>query len=290
VRTDKLQFILMYAGFILLLAVLWQKVGSPAEIWARLPATHTEPTGGQSIAAILVWYFIALATLIEPTFYQRCYAAKDERTARNGIWIAIGFWFVFDLLTTLSGLYAAAIYTNLADPVSAFPQLAADYLPHGLRGIFWVTLLAVIMSTVDSYTFTASVTAGRDLLLGPAHRRGDDAELRWSRAALPLVAILAVVLALFFRSVVDIWYVFGSIGTPALLLPVLTTFSTRLRYRPAAALANIIVAGGVALAWEILRGAVTRDTFPLSIPSIYPGLAVSLIIWIAGRHKGEKAG
>ena len=35
---------------------------------------------------------------------------------------------------------------------------------------------------------------------------------------------IAVILALFFRSVVDIWHVFGSVGTPALLLPVFFSF------------------------------------------------------------------
>lgn len=283
VRTDRFQFVLMYGGFILLLLFLWLQEGSPMSMWSRLPDTHTDLTGGQSVWAILVWYFIALATLIDPTFYQRCYAAKDERTARRGIWFAIGFWFCFDIMTTLIGLYAATIYTDLADPVRAFPQLASDYLPVGIRGLFWVTLWAVIMSTVDSYTFTASITAGRDLWLGPEHSRGEAAEIRMSRRALPLVAVLAMVLALYFRSVVDLWYVIGTIITPALLLPVVVSFSREHKFSSAGAMTNMIVAGGTSLTWEVMRNLNGADTLPLSVPAIYPGLAISSVIWLIDR-------
>lgn len=280
VRTDKLQFALMYIGFILLLIYLWFEFGSPAAMWAKLPATHTQPTGGQSIWAILVWYFIALATLIEPTFYQRCYAAKTESTARRGIFVAIGFWLIFDCLTTITGLYAVVLYPQLADPVRTFPQLAGDFLPIGIRGLFWVTLLAVIMSTVDSYTFVAAVTAGRDLVLGKRSGADSTAERRWTRIALPVVAILAMAIAVFFRSVVDIWYIFGTIGTPALLLPVITTFFPRRQFRPRGALLNMIAAGGLALLWEVARKVIVPDSFIADIPAIYPGLAASLLIWL----------
>jgi SSS family solute:Na+ symporter len=197
------------------------------------------------------------------------------------------FWLFFDLLTTVAGLYAASIYAQMADPVAAFPTLATDYLPPGLLGLFWVTLLAVVMSTVDSYMFVAAVTAGRDLVLGSDHGRGDDVETRYTRRALPVVAALAIVLALYFRSVVDIWYVMGSIATPALLLPVLTTFSTRKRFAPRAALLNILVAGGISLLWEIARQSGHSDVWPFHIPSIYPGLATSLLIWWFGRAKPD---
>jgi SSS family solute:Na+ symporter len=283
VRTDLLQFGLMFAGFIILIAVLWLREGSPVAMWGRLPETHTQITGGQSAGDIVVWYFIALATLIEPAFYQRCYAACDARTARRGILWSVVFWLAFDLLTTVAGLYAAAIYAQMADPVAAFPTLATDYLPPGLLGLFWVTLLAVVMSTVDSYMFVAAVTAGRDLVLGSLHGRGEAVETRYTRRALPIVAALAIVLALYFRSVVDIWYVMGSIATPALLLPVLTTFSKRKRFAPKAALLNIPLAGGMSLLWEVARQSGYSDFGPFHVPSIYPGLATSLLIWWIGR-------
>ena len=131
---------------------------------AHLPPAHLQWDGGLGFQAVPVWYVIALATLVEPAFYQRCYAARDEKTARRGIVAAIGFWIVFDFLTTTAGLYARALLPDLADPVQAFPALAALVLPGFWQGVFTVGLLATIMSTVDSYAFIGAITLGRDLI------------------------------------------------------------------------------------------------------------------------------
>ena len=147
-----------------------------------LPAGHLQWDGGLGFQAIAVWYFIALATLVEPAFYQRCYAARDEKTAKWGIAAAIVFWICFDFLTTTAGLYARALMPNLDDPVQAFPALAQLVLPSFWQGVFTVGLLATIMSTVDSYAFIGSITLGRDLI---GRWRGLEEEeslplIRWS--------------------------------------------------------------------------------------------------------------
>ena len=71
VRTDILQFVLMFGGFILLIIFAWIKIGSPIEMIQQLPKGHLSPTGGNSIQYIIVWFFIALWTFIDPGFYQR---------------------------------------------------------------------------------------------------------------------------------------------------------------------------------------------------------------------------
>jgi hypothetical protein len=92
------------------------------------------------------------------------------------------------------------------------------------------------------------------------------------------------VLALYFRSVVELWYLVGSVATPALLLPVLTTFYPRQRFTPRAALLNIVLAGGVSLCWEIARES-GLHTPPFDLPGIYIGLATSGFIWLCGRDR-----
>ena len=93
VRTDIFQFGLMFLGFVLLL-IFSMKSGGPLT-GSSLPDSHLDPTGGASIQYILVWFFIALWTFVDPGFYQRCAAAKSPETAKKGILISIGFWFIF---------------------------------------------------------------------------------------------------------------------------------------------------------------------------------------------------
>ena len=96
VRTDLFQFALMFVGFIVLLVVLVSQYGGPEFLQDNLPERHLTWHGGKSHLYIATWYVIALATLIEPAFYQRCYAAKSAGVARKGILLSILCWMVFD--------------------------------------------------------------------------------------------------------------------------------------------------------------------------------------------------
>lgn len=278
VRTDLFQFVLMFLGFGVLFIVLVSKFGGLSFLSAHLPESHLTWSGGNSGWYIASWYGIALATLIEPAFFQRCYAAKDSKVARNGIFVSIACWALFDFFTTTCGLYARAILPDLADPVSAFPSLAFEILPAGLLGLFVLALLATVMSTVDSYSFLAGSTLSNDLL----GRFGliDQKQIpRYTRLGVLFASGLAIVLALFFRSVVDIWHLFGSIGTPALMLPVLTSFTGRPKVSGTVALISIIVSGLVASIWYLSSNFTSDNGYWLGLEPIFPGLVISVVIY-----------
>lgn len=283
VLTDMVQFVLMFAGFLVLVPVCVREFGGLAFLRSAVPASHFQWDGGLGAQAVGVWYVIAMATLVEPAFYQRCYAARTEQVARRGIAAAIGFWIVFDFLTTTAGLYARAVLPDLADPVQAFPALAARVLPGFWHGVFTVGLLATIMSTVDSYAFLAAVTLGRDLV-GRARGATEDVALGYTRWALVAVAALAIVLALAAGSVVTIWKTLGSVGTPVLLVPLAAahTSAVRLRGRPVAV--TMVGAGAVSLAWLVLG----RGGPWLGIEAVFPGVLVSLaVLGFRVRARGD---
>jgi SSS family solute:Na+ symporter len=272
VATDIVQFFLMFLGFLVLVPVCAMRFGGWSFLQAGLPAAHLAWDGGLGFQAIAVWYFIALSTLVEPAFYQRCYAARTEKTARWGIAAAIGFWIVFDFLTTTAGLYARVLLPDLTNPVQAYPALAQLVLPGFWQGVFTVGLLATIMSTIDSYAFIGSITLGRDLI---ARWRGDRLDealtlIRWSLLA---TAIVAVTLALVSGSVVELWKNLGTIGTPMLLLPLILAH-TRIPVTGGRVLAAMLLAGGVAALWLALG----RGGPWLGVEAIFPGLAVSVVL------------
>jgi SSS family solute:Na+ symporter len=270
VATDMVQFVLMFLGFLVLVPVCVGRFGGLEFLRANLPAAHLSWDGGLGVQAVGVWYVIAMATLVEPAFYQRCYAARSDGVARGGILLAIGFWIVFDFLTTTAGLYARALLPDLADPVQAFPALAAHVLPGFWQGVFTVGLLATIMSTVDSYAFLGAVTLGRDVV---GRWRGADeaASLVLVRWALLATALVAVGLALAAGSVVTLWKSLGSIGTPVLLVPLAAAHTSwRLDGRRVAV--AMAASGLVAGAWLALG----RGGPWLGVEAVFPGLVVSL--------------
>jgi SSS family solute:Na+ symporter len=239
---------------------------------------------------VLVWYFIALSTLVDPGFWQRAYAARDPGVARRGVLWSIGFWVLFDFMTTFTGLYARALLPDLADPVSAFPEVARRTLPPLALGFFFVGMIATVMSTIDSYGFIAATTIGRDLVWR-LRRDSDDSRVPlYSRWGLWIAILFATALALTRRSVIELWHDLGSIATPVLLVPVAVALRGRGLLGPRWTLAAMALPFALTLGWVLAKD-LARDPaagYPLSIEPIYVGLAASLAVYAAGRALGRK--
>jgi SSS family solute:Na+ symporter len=298
VRADNLQFVLMYAGFLIALPLLAVRFGGLSFLHASLPEAHFVWHGGNSPQYVFVWYFIALQTLVEPTFYQRAFAAVDERTAQRGVLIAIGFWVLFDFLTTFTGMYARALLPSLPNPVESYPALALACLPPVVRGLFYLGLLATVMSTVDGYTFIGGVNFGRDLIWRWRREADESRVNRYVPIGFVMTAVVALALALFFRSAVNLWHDVGSVAVPALLLPLASSYGARWRMSGGrAATASMLLSGAVALAWLATRYLPGRGgAYLLSLEPIYAGLIVSGIVYgwdrvrPARAARGERAG
>ncbi len=280
VETECVQFVLMFLGFLVMVPACFLKFGGWAWLSAHVPPSHLVWDGGLGWQAVFVWYFIAMSTLVEPAFFQRCYAARDEKVARNGILVSIAFWVLFDFLTTASGLYARALLPDLADPVQAFPALSARVLPGFLQGVFTVGMLATIMSTVDSYAFIAAITLGRDVV-GRWRGQSEESMRRGVQWSLAVTAVVTIVMALAAGSVITLWKVLGSAGTPVLLLP-LALAHTRWRVDGRRVVAAMVTAGVVATAWL----AAGRGGPWLHVEAIFPGLLASVAVlapaWLPG--------
>ena len=274
IRTDILQFIFMFTGFVSLLVFSWDYFGSPKTLFTELPERYFDPTGGNSTQYILVWFFIALWTFIDPGFYQRTAAAKSPETARKGILISIGFWFVFDLLTISTGLYAVAILPNQTAAM-AYPELAYHILPPFVYGIFLAGLFSTIMSTIDSNGLISAITFGRDILGRIQNRENVSDSTSSIRKGLVVMAFIAVLLSVSIPSIVRLWYVLGSVIVPGLLFPFLLTFSKRKLPRQ-----KIIQIMGIPVIinslWLILGN--INGAYPLQIEPFYPGLITSILL------------
>lgn len=281
VLTDQIQFALMYGGFFTLLGYLFAQHGGMGFLTARVPPELFQWHGGNSPAAILVWYFIALSTLVDPGFWQRAYAARDPQVAQQGVLWSVAFWVLFDFMTTATGLYARALLPALKDPVFAFPELAKITLPAGALGLFYLGMIATVMSTIDSYAFIAATTVGRDLIW--RWRGGDESRLpEWSRYGLWLAAAFATVLALARQSVIGLWHDLGSIITPTLLLPVAFAVLGRER-QVRGAMALMLVPAMVSLGWVLWPYRSATKSYPFHLEPIYAGLTASLLTWAVAR-------
>jgi len=281
----------MFGGFILLIIFAWIKIGSPLVIIKQLPTDHLSPTGGNTIQYIFVWFFMAMWTFIDPGFYQRCAAAKSPKTAQKGILISVLFWFIFDSLTLTSGLYARVLLTH-GQGLFAFPALGQALLPPLFYGLFITGLLATIMSTIDSLGFISAFTFGRDIvgrIKINNENEIDDSSAALIQLGLIIMAIIAIILAYAFPSVVKLWYVMGSIFVPGLLIPFLVSFS-KLNLKNWQGQILLIIPVSISILWFILNKIISN--FTLRIEPFYPGIISSIILFtlliFINRRKSAK--
>lgn len=288
VQTDKFQFLAIYTGFAVILLFLIYKYGGMDFLTTNVPAGHFTWHGGNSPQYIAVWFFLASWTFIDPGFHQRCAAAKTLTIARKGILVSVGFWLIFDFLTISTGLYASALLRDI-NPVLSFPLLADRVLPPVLKGIFLTGLLAVIMSTIDSFSLISAMTFGRDLIW---RIKGTSEQYinRYTRFGLLLTGILSILLCILFPSVVRLWYVIGSLFIPPMLIPVLTAYFPRFAIPGSRTLAVMITGFTVSafsFLWGTFQGADGAPAYPFGLEPFFPGLLAALLVYmiflLAGR-------
>lgn len=293
VRIDKLQFLLMFLGFFMLLAHLIPEHGFLDFLARELPPGHLTATGGHSVQYIAVWFFIALWTLVSPQFHQFTISARSPGTARSGIILSVGFWFVLDGITTFSGMYARALLPELGNAAMAYPLLADMVLPSVAKGLFFLGLLATVMSTNDGLMFISGLTAGRDIVAKCTGKEDEVSLRRYVRIGVLLTAFLSGAGALVFPSVIELWYVIGTLFIPALLLPLTAAYYPRLLIRPA--LTFVAMAGGfiLSLGWFLVAqtGVATSDgRYPFDVEPMYIGLVFSAVVYLFGIGERKRRG
>ena len=287
VYTDMFQMVVMCCGVAAVIPFAVFTLGGADYLRAHLPAQHLTWGGGWSLQELLVWLTIAMTTLVDPQFYQRCYAAQSARVAQVGIFLSIGFWCMFDICTTFGAIYARAALPASA-PVWGYPLLADQIRPTGLRGLFFAGVLATIMSTVDSYALVAATTLGRDLygrILRPTI--SEAAMVRASRWGLVFTALLAAGFALVFEgSIRAVWKSFGSLVAGGLLVPMLAGLLRPGRWRPAAGVAALLLGSGVTAAALVLQS-LGFSPVP-QVEPLFLGLGASLLgLLMVGRMQRQ---
>jgi SSS family solute:Na+ symporter len=285
ILTNSAQFVLMYIGFAVLLYYTIQHFGSPQNMLDLLPEKHLEVTGNYGWQFVVVWFIISFQTFVDPGFHQRCAAAKTPETAKRGIIISIIFWMIFDFLTLSTGLYAAA-YIDTANPMMSYPLLANEVLPYFWKGLFFVTLLATVMSTLDSYSFISGITIGNDLLKPLKTKikfisRSSTESL--TKIGLAFTSIVGIVIAIAIPSAVQIIYKTASIAVPGLLFPLIITYSNNFRINKDRIVLIMLSGSLISAVWTIANTFAYKRDFLFSeifinIEPMVPGILVSLVL------------
>lgn len=225
--TDAAQFALMATTLALVAFLGLPDLGGVAALEQALP-THFEPSGGRPIALLFVYGLTSLSILVEPAFYQRIFAARDQRTIVVAMLVGVVFWMSYDWIVTVLGIAAraAVLGGHMPEPPTpdqAVIHFAIGVLPSGLIGIFAAGVVAAAMSTVDSYLLVSASTLVYDIWHPLGGRRMDDAQLvRRTRWTMLLTTAATILLCLYFSNVERLWIFITAVLICTSMIPVLS--------------------------------------------------------------------
>lgn len=224
---------------------------------------------GWFLSIFPVW-FISIAT------FQRVIAAKDEKTAKWGIFMT-GIpieWPIFAIGMTLVGLLAHLIVPGLSDPELATPTMIVTVLPIGISGLVVAAYMAAVLSTADSCLIGSVAIFTNDIYMKLINPKATDKQLmKVNRLAVLIMGAFAIGLAYRIPRVIDLVMYAYTFGAAGLFFPMLALLFWR-RATATGAFWSILLGGGSAIVWSVMGN-------PGGYSGSYIGWAVSFTAIVA---------
>ncbi|ASJ03745.1 sodium transporter [Thermococcus profundus] len=287
--TDFIQIIIGSIGILVAVILGLIKVGGVSGLKRALDGISglPQPAGqyfsftslGPSLLALTLIATV-MYTLIGQDFYQRLFAAKDERTARKGAVYAGILLMALSVLPALAGMLAIALSGNpgtvIDSPKTAVPMLVISVFGGTVGAIFVAAVLAAIMSTADSLLSAATSHIVKDFYEGLVGKAGDEKKLlRLSMLTTIVVGLLSLGAALAIQGIVELLIYSYDVYTSGVFVPLVLGLYWK-RVTKEGALAGMVAGSLVAV-----LGAAGVLNFPYWEYIYVSGAVVSALVMVA---------
>ena len=225
--TDSIQFVLMCVILAMAFPFAMNLIGGFDSMIEVLEPSYFDTLGDMSIWLIIIYASTGLSILVEPTFYQRIFAAKSYKNVRNALVIGIFIWGSYDWIITILAMAAkvAVIQGTLPGdvaPDAALLTIMVAALPAGALGLFLAGVLSTEMSTLDSYCLVAGGNVAYDIYKPAFKPSATDKELiKTTRYGILLSWVLGFAMAISFDQMLGLWVFLASILISSVLAPIL---------------------------------------------------------------------
>jgi SSS family solute:Na+ symporter len=285
------QLVVLMAGFLLAIPVIYAAVGGVAGIMAApgLPDgflnpfhTHpTDPVSGWKLLAVL-----GPAFMISPGLVQKAYGARDERAVRAGIGAQAIFLLFFSFIPVFLGMAARILHPDIADRALALPTILANDLVPWLGALALAAVFSAEVSTCDAILFMLSTSLSKDLYKRFINPEATDRQvLQVARGAALAGGILGVVIAILLADLIAALQIFYTLVGVSLFVPVIAGLAGRRGGAPEALAA---IGAGVATLLVVQLATAGRGygIFNPSLIGLIAAAAGFLVIWLArGRRR-----
>jgi len=282
--TDVLQFGVLVVAVPIIANLALQHVGGYEGLFAKVPETHFSlfpQNENESLLKYVSLLIIYALPFLDPAIVQRLLMAKSSKQAVFSMTMASAISIPFAILIAIIGLSALSLYPGIQSDL-ALPHLIDRVIPVGFKGLAIAGILAIIMSTADSFFNTASISLVHDVIT-PFSKISDRTQLLLARISTIVLGLLSIAFALSFGNLIEMGAYVCNFWGPIVMFPLwMGIFGVRARK----ATFIIAVSAGFAtfVVWEIFS---LEKKFSY-VNSVVPGLIINaLSFYVAHRILGR---
>lgn len=277
VYTDIIQFIVMIVGVCLIAAPLLFIMAGPN--FGSISADHLSfpVNSNYSFLPIASLFFMMLMPhIVGPDIYSKILSAKNEKTARYGVIFSGLFRIIFAISIGVIALSAIVLVPGLSESeaIFALPRAVSMLDPY-IAGTILAAFVSVMLSSADSILVASGTVISVDLL-----RKKN---VLVSRLGILFIGVLALLLALYLKDIIETLKLAYTVFTAGLTLPIIFGFyKEKTKVTSKGAFFSLISGGSVALVWFFLNN-------PYQVDAVLVGLIASLIpLLVLREQKNER--
>lgn len=276
VMTDLIQGVILVVGVSVLAAMLVVKAGGPAEAFASItPDQLRLVTPGEPILTRIDTFAVPIigALIVQETI-SRVLGCRSASVARRAALFGGGLYLVFGSVPVLIGLLGRHAGLDLGEGEEFVPVLARQILSPVLFVVFMGSMIAVILSSVDSALLAVGAIVSHDVTPMLRLGRTDRSRLVWARGAVAAAGALSGLIALSADSIYELVLFGDSLGTAGVaVVGVMALFT---RFGGAwAAITTLVVAWTASIVFEYVFPIEAPFLLSLALAAVtYPCVAI----------------
>ena len=280
VITDVIQFILLLISAVMVFVVAMNLSGGFDNIMSKAESLGKPDFGslanGSSKYMMYVITF-GCSWMIQANVWQRISAVKTDKDAKKMTIMSFFAYIPLYLIVVFTGMAAITIFDTMPEG-GVITAIVSNYMSPLMGMIVFLGISSAIMSTMDSLINTGAMTIVMDLVRTDMEEKK---RLKISRYATLGVALVALVIALRIRSILDITWIASDIITTGVFVPLVMGFLWR-RGNSSGAVASIAVGATFSTYNLLIFLGIDLPAFweAQSAVQVITGVCLSLIVYV----------
>jgi Na+/proline symporter len=274
--TDVIQVSILIIGLAIFLPILMlADIGGWSVVATAMPEGFLSFKPGMYVIGLAFSY--CLYFMSGPPYWQRAFSARSAKSSSFAIVLAAILITAYSMMVTIVGMTAKAMYPELPSAIQSADSLVIYLVIERFHPIFAaiivVSIMAAIMSTMDSYLLTAAQAIITDIYRVYKPEYTDKQELKLAKILVAVIALLSFVFALYVRNILDALQLAMGFYSATLAAPLMAAVFWKWATKPAC-FASMFGGCAMYLLWNYALGK------PWDMNPSIPGGIVSVILML----------